>query len=112
MRVVLQRDGTSRDLLILWSRKSLLELVRIEAYAPKIIDTHAIDVSCRAQVTFHKEEVGLQRRKSIELVAPTRTSLQESWVSLEEIINVVQKVKGNLALLEVVQKFLVGSASE
>lgn len=79
---------------------------------PRAANTHTIDVSCRTQVTLDKEEVGLQRRQSVELVAPTRTSLQESQVSLEEVVNVVEEVKRDLALLKVVKQILVCSASQ
>lgn len=64
-----------------------------------LVRTHPIDVSGRAQVALDEEEVGLQRRKGAELVAPIRASLQETRVSLEKVVNVVQEVKRDLALL-------------
>jgi hypothetical protein len=77
-----------------------------------LVHTHTVDISCRAKVTFDEKEIGLKRWESAELVAPTRANLQECRVSLEEVINVVQEVKGDLALLEVVQQVLISPASE
>jgi hypothetical protein len=77
-----------------------------------LVNTHPIDVSSRAQVAFDEEEIGLKGRTSTELVAPTRASLRECRVSLKEVVNVVQEVKRDLALLEVVQQVLICSASK
>jgi hypothetical protein len=77
-----------------------------------LVDTHSLDVSCRTQVTLDEEEIGLERGQGAELVAPTRTSLQETRVSLEEVVDVVQEVKRDVAPLQVVQQVLISPASE
>lgn len=77
-----------------------------------VVHTYPIDVSGRAQITLDKEEIGLQRWKDAELIAPIWASLQETWVSLEKIVNVVQEVKRDFALLQVVEQFLICPASE
>jgi len=58
-----------------------------------LVSTHPIDVSGRAQVALDEEEIGLERRQGTELVAPVWAGFQETWVSLEKVVNVVQEVK-------------------
>jgi hypothetical protein len=64
------------------------------------------------QVALEEEEIGIKRSKSADLVRPTRARSQEWRVSLEEVIDVVQELKWNIALLKIVQQVLVGSASQ
>lgn len=92
----------------------LVEPVRVseKCGSTVLVNTDPIDISGRAQVTLDKEEIGLERTESTELVTPIRASLQETWVSLEEVVDVVQKVKRDLALLQIVEQFLVCPASE
>lgn len=74
--------------------------------------TYALYIARRPRVTLEEEQVSLQRSELIHLLDESRRVLRDQRVRGEELIDLVQEVRRNLAVAEVVQELHVRAASE